>query len=58
MSKKKEPGLTPAEQNKQMIDEILEQLGNEIVEQLRIHNKIQTIAVEALLDKKIEKEKL
>ena len=58
MSKKKNTGLMPAEQNKQMIDEILEQVGNEIVEQLRIHNKIQTIAVEALLDKKIEKEKL
>ena len=58
MSKKKNSGLMPAEANKQMIDEILEQVGNEIVEQLRIHNKIQTIAVEALLDKKIEKEKL
>jgi len=58
MSKKKNSGLMPVEQNKQMIDEILEQVGSEIVEQLRIHNKIQTIAVEALLDKKIEKEKL
>ena len=58
MSKKRKPGLMPTEANKQMIDEIIEQLGSEIVEQLRIHNKIQTIAVEALLDKKIEREKL
>ncbi|MDO8647545.1 MAG: hypothetical protein Q7R70_03960 [Candidatus Diapherotrites archaeon] len=41
-----------------MIEEIIEQVGEEIVEQLRIQNKIQALAVEALLDKKIEREKL
>lgn len=55
---KKQNGFQPAEANNRMIEEIIEQVGEEIVEQLRIQNKIQALAVEALLDKKIEREKL
>ena len=53
MSKnKKTNGSAQAEQDNRMLEEILKQMREEIVEQLRIQNKIQSIAVEALLDKK------
>lgn len=49
MKKKKEHGSTRS-------DKKLNQVISEIVEQLRIQNRIHSIAVEALLDKKLAEE--